>query len=94
MNWDQVQGKLKQAKGSMKQRWAKLTAGFGGGYGAGADDAQVREQRAALGFDDEFQQGLIRRRLEALAVARTMNLSEVNSSAVETFEPEELRHVV
>jgi uncharacterized protein YjbJ (UPF0337 family) len=25
MNWDQVQGKLKQAKGSMKQRWAKLT---------------------------------------------------------------------
>jgi len=78
----------------VEQRWAKLTAGFGGGYGAGADDAQVREQRAALGFDDEFQQGLIRRRLEALAVARTMNLSEVNSSAVETFEPEELRHVV
>ena len=25
MNWDQIQGKLKQTKGSIKQRWAKLT---------------------------------------------------------------------
>ncbi|WP_333829292.1 CsbD family protein [Pararhodobacter sp.] len=25
MNWDQVQGKWKQAKGSAKQQWGKLT---------------------------------------------------------------------
>jgi ribonucleoside-diphosphate reductase beta chain len=76
----------------VEQRWAKLTAGFGGGYGAA--DPETQERRAALGFDDEYQQGLIKRRLEALAVARTMNLNEVNASAVETFEPVELQHVV
>ena len=78
----------------VEQRWAKLTAGFGGGYGADAADPQVQQQRAALGFDDEYQQGLIRRRLEALAVARTMSIDQVNASSVETLEPEELRHVV
>jgi ribonucleoside-diphosphate reductase beta chain len=76
----------------VEQRWAKLTSGFGGGYGAAADP-EIREQRAALGFDDEYQQRLIRRRLEALAVARTMTIDQVNASAIETFEPEELRHV-
>jgi ribonucleoside-diphosphate reductase beta chain len=76
----------------VEQRWAKLTAGFGGGYGA--PDAQTRDRRAALGFDDGYEQVLIKRRLEALAVARTMNVSEVASSAIETFEPEELQHVV
>ena len=25
MNWDQMEGKWKQAKGSIKQRWGKLT---------------------------------------------------------------------
>src|SRR5215469_16488768 len=75
----------------LEQRWAKLTAGFGGGYG---EDPQIRERRAALGFDDEYQQGLIRRRLEALAVARTMTIDQVNAGEVETFEPEELRHVI
>jgi uncharacterized protein YjbJ (UPF0337 family) len=25
MNWDQVEGKLKQMKGSMRQKWGKLT---------------------------------------------------------------------
>jgi uncharacterized protein YjbJ (UPF0337 family) len=25
MNWDQIQGKWKQAKGSLKQKWGKLT---------------------------------------------------------------------
>jgi len=25
MNWDQIEGKWKQAKGSMKQQWGKLT---------------------------------------------------------------------
>ncbi len=76
----------------VEQRWARLTAGFGGGYGAA--EPELRDRRAALGFDDEYEQGLIRRRLEALAVARTMNIAEVNASAVETFEPEELQHVV
>ncbi|HEY2641887.1 MAG TPA: hypothetical protein VGI66_18600, partial [Streptosporangiaceae bacterium] len=75
----------------VEQRWAKLTAGFGGGYGA---DPEMDKRRAALGFDDEYQQGLIKRRLEALAVARTMNIDQVNAGEVETFEPEELRHVV
>jgi ribonucleoside-diphosphate reductase beta chain len=74
----------------VEQRWARLTSGFGGGYGA---DPQIQEQRKALGFDDEFQQGLIKRRLEALAVARTMNLDEVNASSIETLEPVELQHV-
>jgi ribonucleoside-diphosphate reductase beta chain len=76
----------------VEQRWAKLTAGFGGGYGAA--DPEMQERRAALGFDDDYQRGLIKRRLEALAVARTMNLDEVNASEVETFEPEELQHIV
>jgi uncharacterized protein YjbJ (UPF0337 family) len=25
MNWDQIEGKWKQARGSVKQKWAKLT---------------------------------------------------------------------
>jgi ribonucleoside-diphosphate reductase beta chain len=75
----------------LEQRWQKLTASFGGGYGAAdADDGQPR---AALGEDEEFQQQLIRRRLEALAVGRTMNSDDVIASAIEAFEPEELRHV-
>jgi ribonucleoside-diphosphate reductase beta chain len=74
-----------------EQRWEKLTAGFGGGYGAAG--TQIREQRAALGYDDDFRQRLIRRRLEALAVARTMTVGEVDSSTIEAFEPEELQHI-
>jgi ribonucleoside-diphosphate reductase beta chain len=75
----------------VEQRWAKLTAGFGGGYGDG--DAQLRARQEALGIDTGYQLQLVRRRLEALAVARTMNIDEVDASAVETFEPEELQHV-
>jgi ribonucleoside-diphosphate reductase beta chain len=75
----------------VEQRWAKLTAGFGDGYGAA--DAQARERRAAAGIDDEYQHKLLRRRLEALAVARVMNADEVAASDVEAFEPEELQHV-
>jgi ribonucleoside-diphosphate reductase beta chain len=75
----------------VEQRWEKLTAGFGGGYGAAS--TQTREQRAALGYDDEYRQRLIKRRLEALAVARTMNTNEVQTSTIEAFEPEELQHV-
>jgi ribonucleoside-diphosphate reductase beta chain len=75
----------------VEQRWERLTAGFGGGYGSA--DPRIQEQRAAAGFDDEYQAQLIRRRLEALAVARTMNTVEVEASAIEAFEPEELQHV-
>jgi len=75
----------------LEQRWQKLTAGFSGGYDAA--DPKARQRRAALGFDDEYQQQLIRRRLEALAVARTMNADEVDASAIEALEPEELRNV-
>jgi hypothetical protein len=35
----------------------------------------------------------MKRRLETLAVARRMKVDEVDASAVETFEPEELQHV-
>ena len=57
MNWDQIEGKWKQAKGSVKQQWAKFTdddleyiAGqrdkFVGKlqerYGMAKDDAQTR----------------------------------------------------
>jgi ribonucleoside-diphosphate reductase beta chain len=76
----------------LEQRWARLTAGFGGGYGAAADP-QTRQRLAAAGFDEEYQQQLIKRRLEALAVARTMSTDEVDASTIEAFEPEELQHV-
>ena len=26
MNWDQIEGKWKQAKGAIKQKWGKLTS--------------------------------------------------------------------
>ncbi len=71
-----------------EQRWAKLSAGLGGYADAGEPTAGPE-----LDIDFEYQRQLAKRRLEALAVARTMNLSEVDSSAVEDFEPEELRHV-
>jgi ribonucleoside-diphosphate reductase beta chain len=72
----------------LEQRWAKLTAGFDGGYGAPdpRDPGQVEAAEQAARY-----QRLSRRRLEALAVARTMNVAEVDASAVETFEPEELQ---
>jgi ribonucleoside-diphosphate reductase beta chain len=74
----------------LEQRWAKLTAGFRAGYGAaGPQDAQERAaaEQAAL------YQRLSQRRLEALAVARAMSVRDVDTSAIEAFEPEELRHV-
>ena len=51
------------------------------------------EQRAALGYDERYRQRLIKRRLEALAVARTMDTNDVQTSAIEAFEPEELQHI-
>jgi ribonucleoside-diphosphate reductase beta chain len=71
-----------------EQRWAKITARFGGGYGEDgpAEDAAMTDQY-------QLYQRLSRRRLEALAVARTMTATEVDASAVEAFEPEELQHV-
>jgi ribonucleoside-diphosphate reductase beta chain len=71
----------------VEQRWEELTAGLTGAYGAA--EAEARDE---AGFDDEFQRGLVKRRLEALAVARTMNTAEVDGSAVEAFEPAELQH--
>ena len=49
-------------------------------------------QRADAEMMEQYQR-LSKRRLEALAVARTMNVTEVDASAVESFEPEELQHV-
>jgi ribonucleoside-diphosphate reductase beta chain len=72
----------------VEQRWAKLTAGLSG-YGEAGEPAQA----ADLGIDFDYQRQLVRRRLETLAVARTMNLSEVDASAVEAFEPQELQHI-
>jgi ribonucleoside-diphosphate reductase beta chain len=76
--------------GWLEQRWAELTAGFSGGYGAA--DPQNSQQRDAAELAELYQR-LSKRRLEALAVGRTMNVTEVDASAVEAFEPEELRHV-
>jgi ribonucleoside-diphosphate reductase beta chain len=80
----------------LEKRWAKLTAGFsGGGYGAAGSQAtepQNEVQRAEAEMLQQYQR-LSKRRLEALAVARTMNVTEVDASAVEAFEPEELQHV-
>jgi len=72
-------------------RWAKLTAGLNltGGYGAAEDGARQREAAELT----ELYQRLSRRRLEALGVARTMRVAEVDASAIEAFEPEELQHV-
>ena len=77
-----------------EQRWAKLTANLTGGYGAGEDgtgpgDARQREAAEMA----QLYLKLSRRRLEALAVARTMQVAEVDASAIETFEPQELQHV-
>jgi ribonucleoside-diphosphate reductase beta chain len=74
----------------LEQRWAKLTAGFGDGYGAAGP--QTAQQREAAEQAEQYLR-LSRRRLEALAVARTMNITEVDGSAIEEFEPEELQHV-
>ena len=62
----------------------------------GATDSQAtgpqnEVQRADAEIMENYQR-LSRRRLEALAVARTMNVTEVDASAVEAFEPEELQH--
>jgi ribonucleoside-diphosphate reductase beta chain len=72
-----------------EERWAKLTANLTGGYGAGEDSAQQREAAELA----ELYQRLSKRRLEALGVARTMRVAEVDASAIEEFEPEELQHV-
>lgn len=73
-----------------EQRWAKLTASLTrGGYGPDAHDEQSPEAAALA----ERHLRLSRRRLEALAVARTMSSAEVDRSAVESLEPEELQHV-
>ncbi|MGH3278456.1 MAG: R2-like ligand-binding oxidase [Trebonia sp.] len=77
----------------LEQRWAKLTdgllAGLGGYGAAGPRGAQQREAAE----QSELYQRLSKRRLEALAVARTMRVAEVDASAIESFEPEELQHV-
>jgi ribonucleoside-diphosphate reductase beta chain len=81
----------------LERRWAKLTAGFGGGgYGAaGAQDGQDGQdgQQSEEAELAALYQRLSRRRLEALGVARTMNSGEVEASAIEALEPEELQHV-
>jgi ribonucleoside-diphosphate reductase beta chain len=76
--------------GWLEQRWAELTAGFSGGYGA--PDPQSRQEREAAELAELYER-LSKRRIEALAVGRAMNVTEVDASAVEAFEPEELQHV-
>jgi ribonucleoside-diphosphate reductase beta chain len=73
----------------LEKRWEGLTGGFGGG---GYGGAQAQDDATAELADQYVV--LARRRLEALAVARTMNVTEVDTSAIETLEPEELQHVV
>jgi ribonucleoside-diphosphate reductase beta chain len=71
-----------------EQRWARLSAGLSGYAEAGEPT-----QQPDLGIDYEYQRQLARRRLEALAVARTMDPGDVAASAVEAFEPAELQHI-
>src|SRR5215468_2204479 len=74
----------------LEQRWAKLTSGLRSGYGAaGPQDARQREAAE----QEALYQRLSQRRLEALGVARAMSVRDVDTSAIEAFEPEELRHV-
>jgi ribonucleoside-diphosphate reductase beta chain len=74
----------------LEQRWAKLTAAFHVGYGAaGPQDAQER----AAAEQAAIYQRLSQRRLEALSVARVMKVEDVDASAIEALEPEELQHV-
>jgi ribonucleoside-diphosphate reductase beta chain len=74
----------------LEQRWAKLASGLGGGYGAASPQGEQDREAAEVAA---LYQRLARRRLEALGVARTMNVEEVDASAIEAFEPEELQHV-
>lgn len=74
----------------VERRWAELTADMAGEYGGETDQPRDGSLPA---FDPEYQQRLIKRRLEAIAVGRSMNGTEVGASAIETFEPEELQHV-
>jgi ribonucleoside-diphosphate reductase beta chain len=74
----------------LEQRWAKLTSGLGGGYGAAEPDAEPDPEAAET---VALYQRLAQRRLEALGVARAMNVEDVDASAIEAFEPEELQHV-
>ncbi|HTR90666.1 MAG TPA: R2-like ligand-binding oxidase [Trebonia sp.] len=76
-----------------EQRWAKLTASLTGGYGTDPSaDPNAGQATEAAALVERYRR-LSKRRLEALAVARTMSTAEVDTSAVESFEPEELRHV-
>ena len=74
----------------LELRWAKLTASFNAGYGAAEPENAADRDLAEI---NERYRRLAKRRLEALAVARTMNVTEVETSDVEAFVPEELRHV-
>jgi ribonucleoside-diphosphate reductase beta chain len=73
----------------LEKRWEQLTHGFGGGYGA---EPQSVEERSAAELAEQYVR-LSRRRLESLAVARTQTVTDVDTSAIEAFEPEELQHV-
>ena len=74
----------------LEERWAKLTSRLTGGYGA--EDPGSAQQREAAELAALYQR-LSKRRIEALAVARTMNVGEVEASAIEALEPEELQHL-
>ena len=77
----------------LEQRWARITAGFGGGYGTAEPRGEQQREAADLEEQYELYRRLSKRRLESLAVARAMDVTEVDASAVEAFEPAELRHV-
>ena len=52
MNWDQVEGKWKQMKGSARQRWAKLTDDDLE-YIGGKKDALVGKLQERYGYNNE-----------------------------------------
>ncbi len=52
MNWDQVEGKWKQMKGSARQRWAKLTDDDLD-YIGGKKDALIGRLQERYGYNNE-----------------------------------------
>jgi len=72
----------------VERRWERFTRGFVGAYGGAA---QPRDD--AADFDPVALKALMDRRLEALRVAVTMRLEDVEHADPESFVPEELASV-
>ena len=80
MNWDQIEGKWKQVKGSVKQKWSKLTDDDLD-YIAGTRDKFVGRLQERYGFAKEDAQRSADEWLKEQA-----NPQHVTSSSTKEFE--------